>query len=196
MVEIDPPFAPPLLCSPPVDSPIHFASDTVVFFFAKLGVTECLGRRVFHVPTCLAVYDYRPGASTRVLQYPASGERSLLVSRFSLLHVFFSFYGRRRAGMTTKQDRSYLHALTCDLVYKAYIDRNSSKATKLKKQKLYICFRKEFDIDHLRKFSVTFSLCRLYSPTCGSVLFHCSPFLGAPFCFTFFSPFFSLPFPI
>ena len=88
--------------------------------------------------------------------------------------------------MTTKQDRSYLHALTCDLVYKAYIDRNSSKATKLKKQIMYICFRKEFDIDHLRKFSVTFSLCRLYSPTCGSVLFHCSPFLGAPFCFTFF----------
>ena len=92
--------------------------------------------------------------------------------------------------MITKQDRSYLHALPCDLGYKAYIDRNSSKATKLKKQILYICFRKEFDIDHHRKFSVTFSLCRLYSPTCGSVLFHCSPFLGAPFCFTFFSPFF------
>ena len=64
---------------------MHFASDTVVFFFAKLGVIECLGRCAFHVPTCLAVYDYRPGASTRVLRHPASEKRSLLVSRFSFL---------------------------------------------------------------------------------------------------------------
>jgi len=69
---------------------MHFASDTVVFFFAKLGVIECLGRCAFHVPTCLAVYDYRPGASTRVLHTRRQGSAlySFLVSRFSLLHLF------------------------------------------------------------------------------------------------------------